>query len=239
MTFYGQKALFDDTIIVGIKESYDSVINKTMNQEGCIVSSKNDTEIALPFKYIFAKEWVGSYLPVLCGDLWGVIDVSFNEAIPCIYQDLFVVEGKAIVKTDAGYSIIDIVKKDTIDLQYDEVKPLYGQFLLVLKKKEEKKSSTYSYGLGRESMIDQYGVIDLMGAIVFDPDYDEISTLEAGPESDEDDLDFYEGEDYISEDDSPSYGKYAGTYAQDVAGLSDDAIDDALDGDPDAYWNID
>lgn len=35
------------------------------------------------------------------------------------------------------------------------------------------------------------------------------------------------------------YGKYAGSYAQDVAGLSDDVIDDAFEGDPDAYWNID
>lgn len=35
------------------------------------------------------------------------------------------------------------------------------------------------------------------------------------------------------------YGKYAGTYAQDEAGLSDDVIDDAFEGDPDAYWNID
>lgn len=36
-----------------------------------------------------------------------------------------------------------------------------------------------------------------------------------------------------------SFGKYEGTYAQDVAGLSDDVIDDAFDGDPEAYWNID
>ncbi len=36
-----------------------------------------------------------------------------------------------------------------------------------------------------------------------------------------------------------SYGKYVGTYAQDVEGLSDSFIDDALDGEPDAYWNID
>lgn len=35
------------------------------------------------------------------------------------------------------------------------------------------------------------------------------------------------------------YGKYAGTYAQEIAGYSDEAIDIALDGDPDAYWNID
>ncbi len=35
------------------------------------------------------------------------------------------------------------------------------------------------------------------------------------------------------------YGEYAGSYAQDYEGLSDDFIDDVLDGNPDAYWNID
>ncbi len=35
------------------------------------------------------------------------------------------------------------------------------------------------------------------------------------------------------------HGGYAGSYAQDVEGYSDDAIDDAFDSDPDAYWNID
>ncbi|WP_294920627.1 WG repeat-containing protein [uncultured Prevotella sp.] len=36
-----------------------------------------------------------------------------------------------------------------------------------------------------------------------------------------------------------NYGEYAGSYAQDVEGYSDDVIDDAFDGDPNAYWNID
>lgn len=35
------------------------------------------------------------------------------------------------------------------------------------------------------------------------------------------------------------YEEYAGTYVQDVMGWSDEMIDDALDGDPEAYWNID
>ncbi|MGI6225580.1 MAG: AAA family ATPase [Peptococcales bacterium] len=52
---------------------------------------------------------------------------------------------------------------------------------------------------------------------------------------DEDYADDYDYDDYERE----SYGKYAGSYAQDVEGLSDDFIDDVLDGDPDAYWNID
>ena len=44
---------------------------------------------------------------------------------------------------------------------------------------------------------------------------------------------------YYDNDYGTSYGKYAGTYAQDVEGYSDDVIDDAFDGDPDVYWNID
>ena len=35
------------------------------------------------------------------------------------------------------------------------------------------------------------------------------------------------------------YGEFAGSYAQNVMGYSDDVIYDAFEGDPDAYWNID
>lgn len=35
------------------------------------------------------------------------------------------------------------------------------------------------------------------------------------------------------------YGEFSGSYAQDVLGYSDDIINDAFEGDPDAYWNID
>ena len=38
---------------------------------------------------------------------------------------------------------------------------------------------------------------------------------------------------------SEHYEEFADTYAQDVAGYSDEDIYDAFDGDPDAYWNID
>ena len=39
--------------------------------------------------------------------------------------------------------------------------------------------------------------------------------------------------------DSPTYGRYRGSYAQDEMGYSDDDIDTIFDGDPSAYWNID
>lgn len=37
----------------------------------------------------------------------------------------------------------------------------------------------------------------------------------------------------------PTYGRYAGSYAQSEMGWSDEDIDTVLDGDPSAYWNID
>lgn len=33
--------------------------------------------------------------------------------------------------------------------------------------------------------------------------------------------------------------EYEGTYVHDIAGWDDDTIDDVLDGEPDAYWNLD
>ncbi len=60
-----------------------------------------------------------------------------------------------------------------------------------------------------------------------------------------DEYEEYDGQDYYDEYDDydpcyeEHYGQYAGTYAQDVEGLSDEFINDVLDGEPDAYWNID
>jgi len=44
---------------------------------------------------------------------------------------------------------------------------------------------------------------------------------------------------YIENYEADTYGRYAGSYAQDEMGYSDDDIDTIFDGDPSAYWNID
>ena len=49
---------------------------------------------------------------------------------------------------------------------------------------------------------------------------------------------YYE-DDYDNYYDYQTYNDYNGTYVQDVEGWSDQLINDALDGEPDAYWNID
>lgn len=55
------------------------------------------------------------------------------------------------------------------------------------------------------------------------------------------DEDYEEFDDHSFYDDfeTPTYGRYAGSYAQDEMGYSDDDINTIFDGDPDAYWNID
>ena len=45
--------------------------------------------------------------------------------------------------------------------------------------------------------------------------------------------------DYYYFDEPQTYERFGGTWAQDVAGYSDDEIDTIFDGDPSAYWNID
>ncbi len=52
--------------------------------------------------------------------------------------------------------------------------------------------------------------------------------------------DEYEGDNRSWEhEETDTYEKYTGSYAQDEIGYSDDEIDTLFDGDPLAYWNID
>ena len=44
---------------------------------------------------------------------------------------------------------------------------------------------------------------------------------------------------YREYEETDTYERYAGSYAQDEMGYSDDEIDTIFDGDPSAYWNID
>ena len=50
---------------------------------------------------------------------------------------------------------------------------------------------------------------------------------------------YYEEPDFPDYEEERHFGRYAGSYAQDDAGYSDEEIDTIFDGDPSAYWNID
>ena len=65
----------------------------------------------------------------------------------------------------------------------------------------------------------------------------ELIYINFGSNSQTDCLDY--NNDCFDDEETHHYGEYAGSYAQDVMGYSDNTINDAFDGEPDAYWNID
>lgn len=76
---------------------------------------------------------------------------------------------------------------------------------------------------------------------IMETEKDNIETEKDNMEDEESNnlYDDYDYEDYEPYEERHHYGEYAGSYAQDVMGYDDETIDDAFDGEPDAYWNID
>lgn len=105
--------------------------------------------------------------------------------------------------------------------------------------------SHYKYIVSKKG---KYGVLDGDGTIIAPCIYDSIKCNQYGKviavcNGDEIILNpSNDSEDDVSVDfeyERPTYDQYAGSYAQDEMGYSDDDIDTIFDGDPDAYWNID
>lgn len=93
------------------------------------------------------------------------------------------------------------------------------------------KAGKLSFGdllIGESDWKDEYGDIHTSTYIFYNPTQKNRTTERK-----------YRRSGYDSDDYRQHYEEYAGTYAQDVAGYSDEAIDAAFDGEPDAYWNID
>jgi len=85
--------------------------------------------------------------------------------------------------------------------------------------KYEKEINEYTYDLSNIELMDRFGFF-------LDENWQKKDYVRGNKFSD-------------SFSEKKTYGKYSGTYAQDVEGLSDNYIDIVLDGQPDAYWNID
>lgn len=119
-------------------------------------------------------------------------------------------------------------------------------------------------GLSRVKTIDgKWGIIDEDGKEVLKAEYDSIWKFEGKQrfdtkvikdgielcfnlitlefiEEEEGDEEYYEDETSFPDyEEERHFGRYAGSYAQDDMGYSDEEIDSIFDGDPSAYWNID
>lgn len=176
---------------------------------------------------------------------WGVVDLKGNEIVPFgkyawidgFEHGLARVRTQGIVpwnrgkiiatfetpeqemrpKVIAKWGIINEKGEEVLPCEYDDVWNFYGKdylkYTTVEKDGEKKQFYFETQSLNpptKDESEDQQ-------------DYDY-----------EDDYEDDYGDDYGSH-----YGKYAGSYAQEVMGYSDDVIDDAFEGDPDLYWNID
>jgi len=121
----------------------------------------------------------------------------------------------------------------------------------------------FDHGLARVNKVDagskKWGIINMDGEEVLPVEYDSVwnfygknrnsTTIEKdgnqttayfcdlNPDLYDEDAAFdCEEDDYRY---GTHYGDFAGSYAQDEMGYSDDVIYDAFEGDPDMYWNID
>ncbi len=183
---------------------------------------------------------------------YGIIDSSGREIIPTEYRsEIEISTDKSIFtlrKHDYSYSVVNIKGEE------------------IIPSKKYAWIDGFDNGLARFNTIindkKKWGIINDLGEEVVPPIYDKIwnfykknrtttTCIEDGcrKEFSLTDLSFIDNKKHISknnfrehdndDDYGTHYGEFAGSYAQDVMGYSDDVINDAFEGDPDNYWNID
>lgn len=180
--------------------------------------------------------------------MYGIIDCNGKVVFEPIYRSLLQsIEGCKLLYTaqnmDYQWGVIDINGKRIIPFgKYSWIDGFDHGYARV---KNGKQASNI------ESSANRWGIINELGEEILPIEYNTIwnfydksrysTHIEKDGKSDEFQIrsnpSYKKTEKYHDYDDS--YGEYAGNYAQDVMGYSDDVINDAFEGDPDAYWNID
>lgn len=155
---------------------------------------------------------------------WGVVNTSGEEIVPLGTYDLIDGFDRGYARVKIGKTSSNIVDNDNKWGLIDEK----GNVVLPIKYKEIWKF----YGKPQYSNI----------ILVKDDDTRTILKDFLMPKRYTDDSSEYASSynrSYENDYGDEHYEEFSGTYAQDVAGYSDEDIYDAFDGDPDAYWNID
>lgn len=175
---------------------------------------------------------------------WGILDSKGNIAIECKYARISISDDKELFTLKCYNCGYRVVSRDGI-----EIVP-YGEYNII---------DGYTKGYARVKKGKKWGIIDTAGKVVLPIEYDSVWSFYNRPELNStrvkegfNNLRFNFATGNLNNpniiharrcntDDAYGrhFGEYAGTYAQDVAGYSDDVINDAFDGEPDAYWNID
>lgn len=219
-------------------------------------SSKDLIKVSINEPYGFIKN--NGELDSRIRTLYGLINYKGDIVLDTIYRKLELpIECRNIATVqnkDCEYGVIDLDGNVIVPFgKYDYIYSFDKGFARVI-------SNKYDYtNLIR---IRKYGLIDEQGKEVLPVEYDDIwksegksyNSIRVFRDGIRIDIPFsklqVENNDSYSpesewnvfsfkDDYGTHYGEYAGSYAQDVMGYSDDVIGDAFDGEPDAYWNID
>lgn len=217
-------------------------------------SSKDLIKVSINESYGFIKN--NDEVDSRIRTLYGLINYKGEIVLDTIYrklelstecEDLVIVQNK-----DCKYGVIDL--NGNVIVPFGKYSYIYRFDKGFARVKLEK--------YGQRGLIRKYGLIDEQGKEVLPVEYDDIwksegkfyDSIRVLRDGIRTDIPFSKlqtesNDSYIpdSEWDEPCYkddygthyGEYAGCYAQDVMGYSDDVIGDAFDGEPDAYWNID
>lgn len=179
--------------------------------------------------------------------LLGVVDASGNVILDLEYNQIFVSDNRRLLTVEDSET-----RRYAVLHRNGNIFIPYGQYDYI---------GGFDGGLARVKKNNKWGIINECGDVVLPIEYDDVwnfykkglsgttivkdrvrttipfesltkvvappMTISITPA----DFPFFDEE-------PDTYQHYNGSYAQDVMGYSDQTIDDAFDGDPDAYWNI-
>lgn len=187
---------------------------------------------------------------------YGILDKNNNVIVDFVYNDCKGPRSQGereifsnqyvILHNDKGWVIVDVKKGNDCTEYYDDIY-WHEDIEHCYVKKNDKYGFINSIGEQvipcvydrLESIIWMDGVCS--DCAIFNGQIGRIRKCEFIPtitidSSEKGDREYYRR---LSNWERPKYERYAGSYAQDEMGYSDNDIDTLFDGDPSAYWNID
>lgn len=221
--------------------------------QGEIRSPEALLRVAKRFSYGFLNS--GKYeVRTYDSDKWGVLDSNGKLIVDTEYKEIAISDNFQLLTLhdfQKGYCVIN--RNGDIIVPYGKYNYIDGFTNGYARVKINKVTN------GSKMNDNFWGIIDEQGKVVLPLEYFKIGNFYDKPEfkytkviKDGCEHRFYfstESLDLPSElkrkrigfydDYGTHYGEFAGSYAQDVMGYSDDVINDAFEGDPDNYWNID
>lgn len=205
---------------------------------GEIICEPYYDEIRIDDKYLIVKK----------GDKCGLMNVYGDKVLDTVYDDilspteeLIAIKTKTKYQFDSLWGFVDLNGEIKIRPQFEKVGKFYA-------------------GRAIYKQDGRYGFIDINGEKITPPLYSEVKSFDVVEQKAKVYIDKYynyvnlNGEllaDWLprrdnvpthfndAQNEEQHYNRYNRTYAQAYEGWSDEEIDEAFDGNPEAYWNID